>query len=135
MSEVEQQIVAPAPGDVVLVVEDDAFLRRMLTEKLHKEGLNVFEATNGTEAHESLNKQTPNIILLDLMMPGTDGFQLLREIKTDAKTKDIPVMVLSNLGEKEHIERAMSLGVVDYMIKAHFVLDEIVSKIKSILNK
>lgn len=135
MPEANQQNVSSSSGVLVLVVEDDAFLRRLLMEKLHKEGLNVLEATTGAEAHESLNKQIPNIILLDLMLPGTDGFQLLQEIKTDAKTKDIPVIVLSNLSEKEHVERALSLGAVDYMVKAHFVPDEIVAKVKKLLAK
>ncbi len=135
MPEIEQQNVSSSPGALVLVVEDDAFLRRLLMEKLHKDDLNAVEATNGAEAHESLKKQIPGLILLDLMMPGTDGFQLLQEIKADAKTKDIPVIVLSNLGEKEHIERAMALGAADYMVKAHFVLDEIVARVKTLLGK
>ena len=130
----EQQNSSPA-GPLILVVEDDAFLRRLLTEKLYKEGLNVAEAVDGAAARASLDEQTPSLILLDLMMPGTDGFQLLQEIKINAKTKDVPVMVLSNLGEKEHVERAMALGAADYMVKAHFVLDEIIAKIRKILGQ
>src|SRR3989338_3639522 len=135
MTEENQQVVSASSQPLVLVVEDDSFLRGLLIDKLHKEGLSVAEATTGAEAHEILNRQTPAIILLDLMLPGTDGFQLLQEIKTNPVTKDVPVIVLSNLGEKEHVERAMSLGAADYMVKAHFVPDEIMDRIKSVLDR
>lgn len=120
---------------VILIAEDDVFLRRLLIEKIGKSGFTVAEATNGTEVFDYLKTVTPDIILLDLMMPNTDGFEVLQKIKSLPATQNIPVLVLSNLGEKENIEKAMSLGATDYMIKAHFVPDEIVTKIQTILNK
>ena len=120
---------------IVLIVEDDAFLRRLLVEKMGKSGFTVAEATNGTEVFDYLKTTMPDVILLDLMMPDTDGFEVLQKIKASPTTQNTPVIVLSNLGEKENIEKAMSLGAVDYMVKAHFVPDEIVTKVQSILNK
>ena len=120
---------------IVLIVEDDVFLRRLLVEKMGKSGFTVAEATNGIEVFDYLKTATPDIVLLDLMMPDTDGFEVLQKIKASSTTENTPVIVLSNLGEKENIEKAMSLGAVDYMVKAHFVPDEIVAKVQSILNR
>lgn len=120
---------------IVMVVEDDPFLRKLLVEKFGGEGFTVAEATNGAEVWAYLKNQIPNIILLDLMMPDTDGFQVLEQLRAQPATKDVPVLVLSNLGGKENIDRAMSLGANDYAIKAHFVLDEIVAKVSQLMAK
>lgn len=122
-------------GRNVLVVEDDVFLRQLLTEKLKKEGFEVYEASGGEEALELIKKKLPMLVLLDLVMPGVDGFQVLQETRKDPITQNIPVIVLSNLGESSDIERAKKLGVDDYLIKAHFILEEIVEKISQVLAK
>ncbi|MDP3710384.1 MAG: response regulator [bacterium] len=120
---------------LVLVVEDDAFLRKLLVNKLKKDGFEVAEATSGKEALEFLKGKLPIIVLLDLVMPGIDGFQVLEEMRRNPETKELPVIVLSNLGEPEQMERTKRLGVDDYLVKAHFFLDEIQDKIDKVIAK
>lgn len=120
---------------IVLVVEDDSFLRKLLSDKLRHEGFELFEATNGQEALDFLKNNKPILMLLDLMMPGVDGFQVLESVRRDERIKDLPVIVLSNVGEKNMIERVQQLGADDYLIKAHFVLDEIIERITKVLGK
>ncbi len=120
-------------GDV-LVVEDDKFLRELLVRKLFGEGFNVESAIDATGAFEILSRWNPEIILLDLILPGEDGFSILEKIKKDKKLMDTPVIILSNLGQEEDITRAMSLGAEDFMIKANFTLDEIIEKVTKILD-
>ena len=120
---------------VVLVVEDDSFLRKLLCDKLRHEGFELHEATNGQEALDFLKNNQPILMLLDLMMPDVNGLQVLEAVRRDERIKDIPVIVLSNVGEKQTIERIQQLGADDYLIKAHFVLDEIIERITKVLGK
>lgn len=121
----------------VLLVEDDAFLREICSKKLTKEGYTVFEAVDGEQALVGVFEAKPDIILLDIILPAVDGFQILSQIKSseDEKIKNIPVIMLSNLGQEDDIKKAMDMGANDYLIKAHFTTEEIVGKIKKILNK
>lgn len=124
-------------GVKVLLVEDDAFLREICSKKLTKEGYTVFEAVDGEQALVGVFEAIPDIILLDIILPAVDGFQILSQIKSsaDEKIKNIPVIMLSNLGQEDDIKKAMDMGANDYLIKAHFTTEEIVGKIKKILNK
>lgn len=117
----------------VLIIEDDKFLRELLAQKLKKEGFPVMEAFNGEEGLEKLKSEKTDIIVLDLILPGMDGFTFLEEMRKDPKIKSIPVLVLSNLGAPEDIERAKALGARDYLVKAQVVPIEIVERIKSTL--
>lgn len=117
----------------ILLVEDDAFLIRIYATKLELEGFDVLQAKDGEAGLEAAQKELPDIILLDILMPKLDGFQVLEALKKDAKTKKIPVVLLSNLGQKDDVERGRALGATDYLIKAHFVPSETVQKIKHIL--
>jgi len=127
---------APLPRQgTILIVEDDEFLRRLLVDKFTKEGYAVETAENGEQALKQTKKNLPNLMLLDLLMPGMDGFQVLEAIRKDPATKALPVVVLSNLGEAEHMNRAKALEVEDYLIKAHLFLDEIVQKVDEIIKK
>ena len=119
----------------VLVVEDDKFLRDLLSLKLKKEGFKVSEAFDGEEGLVKAHSGSPSIIILDLIIPGQDGFAFLEEIKKDPNTASIPVIVLSNLGQREDIERAKALGAKDYMIKAQLTPIEVVERIKSALRE
>ncbi|MBI3442797.1 MAG: response regulator [Candidatus Sungbacteria bacterium] len=130
-----QTPVSDQKRGIILVVEDDSFLRTLLSGKLRHEGFELFEATDGRQALDFLKSNRPILILLDLMMPGVDGFQVLESVRRDTRTKDIPVIVLSNVGEKQMIERVQQLGADDYLIKAHFVLDEIIERITKVLKK
>ena len=117
----------------ILVVEDDKFLREMITRKLNKEEYEVLQAVDGEEGLEKMRQSKPDLILLDLIMPGVGGFEVLEEAKKDSEIKDIPIVILSNLGQKSEVERGLSLGAEDFMIKAHFTPKEIIKKVKEII--
>jgi DNA-binding response OmpR family regulator len=113
----------------ILIVEDDQFLHKILVMKIKQEGFDIVSAYDGEEALKKM-KETPDLILLDLILPQMSGFEFLGEIKLKDEFKKIPVVVLSNLGQEEDIERAKSLGAQDYLVKANFSIDEVVKKIK-----
>ena len=115
---------------ILLLVEDDFFLRSLMTKKLTLEGYEVIEAENGRIALNELEKNDIDLVLLDLIMPEVDGFEVLETISKNPELTKIPVIVLSNLGQKEKIDKAKSLGAKDYIIKAHFTPGEVVEKIK-----
>lgn len=118
----------------VLIAEDDRFLGIAYKAKFTKNGFDVQIATDGVEALNILQTFTPDAILLDLVMPNKDGFATLEEIRKQEKLKNIPVIVASNLGQKEDLDRAMSLGATDYIIKSDYSLDAIIEKITSHLS-
>lgn len=120
-------------GVKVLLVEDDSFLRDTCAKKLTKEGFSVFEILNGEQALKNLEKIEPDIILLDIILPAIDGFEVLKQIRSNKnkKIKQTPVIMLSNLGQEDDVKKALNLGANDYLIKAHFTTEEIVEKIKS----
>jgi DNA-binding response OmpR family regulator len=117
----------------ILIVEDDRFLRELIARKLKNEGYEVLEAIDGEEGLKKIKEEKPDLILLDLILPGIDGFEVLTKAKEDSDTAQIPVIILSNLGQREEIERGLKLGAIDYLIKAHFTPGEIIEKIKNIL--
>lgn len=119
----------------VLIVEDDTYLSDLISRKLKGEGFKTFSVIDGEGGLEILKEEEVDIILLDLLLPGMHGFEFLGLIKDNPKVKDIPVIILSNLGQKEDIERGLALGASDYLVKAGVTLDEIVEKINSISNK
>lgn len=117
----------------ILIVEDDKFLRELIVKKVGSQGYEVVVATDGEAGLKMAKEEKPNLILLDLILPAMDGFEVLRHIKEAEETKHIPVIILSNLGQKEDIDKGVKLGAKDYMIKAHFTPGEITTKIKEIL--
>ncbi|MDP2910267.1 MAG: response regulator [bacterium] len=117
----------------ILVVEDDKFLRELISQKLLKEGYDIVEAVDGEKGIENARKERPDLVLLDLILPGIDGFEVLAKLKADPKLSNIPVIILSNLGQKTDIEKGIEMGAVDYLIKAHFTPGEIIEKIKAII--
>ena len=119
----------------ILIIEDDKFLRELIMQKVKTEGYEVVGATDGEEGLKMAGEENPNLILLDLILPTMDGFEVLRKLKEQESTKNIPVIILSNLGQKEDIDKGMELGAKDYMIKAHFTPGEITEKIKSIVKE
>lgn len=118
----------------ILLVEDDSFLASVYATKFELEGFAVMHASDGEAGLKMAEKFEPNIILLDILMPKMDGFEMLHRLKMDEKLVDIPVIMLTNLGQKEDVERCLKEGAVDYLIKAHFVPGEAVKKVKKILN-
>jgi len=117
----------------ILIIEDDKFLRELIVQKLIKEGYETTEAIDGEEGTKKVNEERPDLVLLDLILPGIDGFEVLTRMKRDPALASVPVIILSNLGQKDDIERGLKLGVAGYLIKAHFTPGEIIEKIKSVL--
>ena len=119
----------------ILLVEDDTFLSGMYVSKLDMEGFETILASEGKQGLKLVKEEEPDLVLLDIILPKMDGFEILKEIKKDKKTKDIPVILLTNLGQKKDVDKAFELGAVDYLIKAHFMPSEVVDKIKKTLKK
>jgi len=119
----------------ILLVEDDKFLSTALDDKLTREGFTVIKALNGQEAITKIRSQQPDLILLDIIMPQKNGFEVLAEIKLDETFKHIPVIVLSNLGQEADIKKAQDLGAVDYIVKSDVEMKIVVEKIKAELAK
>lgn len=117
----------------VLVVEDDQFLRDLIVRKLKEEGIKTLQAIDGEEGLRLAREKKPELILLDLILPGMDGFEVLRQLKADSGASGVPVIILSNLGQQSDIDKGLSLGAKDYLIKAHFTPSEIVEKVKKAL--
>lgn len=123
-----------ADDKYVMVVEDDPFYLKIYKTKLAKENINAELANNGDEAIKVIReKGQPSLMLLDLIMPGKDGFETLAEIKGNPEMKDIPVIVLSNLSQEEDIKRIMDLGALDYLIKANTPIQEVINRLKAAL--
>ena len=117
----------------ILIVEDDKFLRNFLVLKLTKENYNIIEAVDGEEGIKKIKEEKLDLVLLDLILPGIDGFEVLSQMRSDPSLHPIPVIILSNLGQEEDIKKGFNIGANDYLIKADFTLREVVEKIKSIL--
>lgn len=116
----------------ILVVEDDKLLGKAICQTLDNAECQTFWARNAQEAFEALEVQDVSLIYLDLMLPGdTDGYEVLRQLKTNDRFKHIPVIILSNLGQLDEIERAMQLGATDYYVKANVDLKELVELTRS----
>ncbi len=119
----------------ILIIEDDEFLRGLISKKLLVEDFKISVAVDGGEAVKKIKEEKPDLILLDLILPVMDGFEVLAQIKKDSSINSIPVIILSNLGEKEDIDKGLELGAIDYLVKAQLTPEEIVAKIGSILEK
>jgi len=119
----------------ILIIEDEKTLRFILAQQLEEEGFEVLEAIDGEEGLQKLKENKVDLIILDLLLPGMDGFEVLSIIKKNPELSQIPVIILSNFGEKERIEKGLKLGVIDYIVKANFSLDEIVFRIKKVLSR
>lgn len=119
----------------ILIVEDEEILLTALSEELKQQGFQVVGAKDGVEGVEKANSEKPDLILLDLVMPRMDGISALKEIKAGATTKDIPVVILTNLSDYDKVSDALSLGAMDYLVKANYRLEELVSKLKTVLER
>jgi len=117
----------------ILYVEDQSRLRNMLAGLLEKNGFEVFTAADGELGLQILEEKNPDLAILDVVLPKKDGFEILENIRNKKETKDLPVVILTNLEEKYDIERALEYGVRAYLVKANYSLEEIVEKIKDIL--
>ena len=117
----------------ILLIEDDPFLSSLLGNRLKKEGFDLISVKSGNEAVKTLKKDAVDLVLLDLILPGKSGFEVLEDIKSDPQVAKTPVIIISNLGQDMDIEKAKELGVVDYLVKAKISIDDLVQKIKDFL--
>lgn len=117
----------------ILVVEDEQALQEAIKLKLQKEGINVVTASSGEDAVGYLKKEKPNLVWLDVLLPGMNGLEVLRKIREDFKMKDLPVVVISVSAGQEKIKQALSLGAADYIVKSGYNLIEIINKVKKYL--
>jgi DNA-binding response OmpR family regulator len=128
-----QEVSGDPTKKKILIVEDDSFLSEMYATKLELANFEVFIATNGKEALDKMKLNKPDLILLDLLMPQKDGFEVLKEKFVDLEIKEIPVIILTNLSQKEQIKKCYELGAKDFLIKAYFVPTEVIKKIRSLI--
>ena len=118
----------------ILIIEDEAAQAYALEAKLSVERFKVQTTTSG-KAGLSLTKKTkPDLVILDIVLPGIDGFEILKELKEDRETADIPVIIISQMGQKENIDQGMKLGAEDYLVKSEVNLDKIVARVKQLLH-
>lgn len=115
----------------ILIAEDEDILLNVLKDRFEAEGWEVATARDGVETMEAIKKSLPDLILLDLLMPKKDGFEVLKEVRSNPEYKNLPIIiVLSNLGSDEDIKKALALGANDYFVKTQHPMSEIVEKAK-----
>jgi DNA-binding response OmpR family regulator len=119
----------------ILLIDDDPFISDMYILKFREHGFEIETAKDGKEGLEKIKKYPPDLILLDIVMPAMDGFEVLQELKKEGTIPKAKVILLTNLGQKEDVEKGMKLGADDYIIKAHFTPSEVVEKVKQLLQK
>ena len=118
----------------ILIVDDDPLITEMYTLKLKEVGFTVEVATDGRVGLEKIKGGNYDAVLLDVVLPIMDGFEILQSLQREGKSPP-PVILLTNLGQKEDVDRGMALGAVDYVIKAHFTPTEVVAKIQAVLKR
>lgn len=124
--------MAEAKGKI-LIIEDDRYISKMYQLKLSLEGYEVVVAENGREGVDKVKEFQPNIILLDILMPELDGFEVLKIVKSEEASKNIPVLIMSNLGQEDHIQKGLELGASGYIVKSQFTPSKVVEQIKELL--
>jgi len=119
----------------ILLVEDDSFLIDIYTTKLKESGYSVEVASEGEEAIRKIKENNFDLVLLDIVLPHTDGWDVLRQIKSEPNFKKLKIIIISNLGQKEEVAKGFELGAEKYLIKAHYSPSEVVKEIKEVLGE
>lgn len=114
----------------ILIIEDEELLYNLLRKKLITEGYDVFVSEDGQKGLDSMRENIPDLVLLDIVMPNKDGFEVMEEMKKDENLKNIPVIIISNSGQPVEIDRAKNLGAKDWLVKTEFEPLEVVEKVK-----
>ena len=117
----------------ILLVEDDVFLIDIYSSKIKEAGFEVEVAEDGEAAIKKAKETKPDIVLLDLVLPKADGWEFLKEIKAIPELKDTKIIILSNLGQKDEIEKGLQMGADKYLVKAHYTPSEVIEEVKKIL--
>lgn len=118
----------------ILFIEDESALQKTLGESLRQEGFEIISALDGELGLNLAKTKNPDLILLDLILPKINGFEVLKQLKSLQETKDIPVIVLTNLEGVGEIDKVLELGATTYLVKAQYSLDEMIEKIKDFFN-
>ena len=119
----------------ILIIEDEKALLAVLSDKFKREGFVVFQATDGKAGLEVAVKQKPELIILDIIMPSMDGLQMLKKLREDKWGNSVKVLILSNLSDPDQLNVAREQGVVEYMVKSNWGLNDVVNKVKETLRK
>ena len=119
----------------ILIIEDDPFLSEMYDAKFTESGFETEIAIDGKQGLAKIKDIQPDLVLLDIVLPKMDGFELLKKLKEKEETKKIPIILLTNLGQKSEVEKGLALGADEYIIKAHFTPTAVVARVREILNK
>ena len=119
----------------ILIVEDETYLQKALLDNLSSKGYTADTAVNGEEALEKIKIKKPDLILLDLLMPKMDGFEVLRVLKANEQTEHIPVIVLTNVENSKDIAKTIELGATTYLVKVNYSLDDLMVKVQEALIK
>jgi len=117
----------------ILIIEDDRYISKMYQLKLSLDGFDVQVADNGRIGVDKVREFKPDIILTDILMPEMDGFEVIKMVKGEPETKDIPILIMSNLGQEDHIQKGLELGALGYIVKSQYTPSKVVEKIKEIL--
>ena len=120
---------------LLILVEDEKSIVGILKEEIKKSGINVEVALNGLIGMAKIKKDKPDLVLLDLILPNKSGLDILKEMRNDPELKDIPVIILSNLADDDHLKETISLGISDYLVKSNHELREVVSTVNKFINK
>ena len=119
----------------ILFIEDEAALQKTFGEILRQEGYEMVSALDGEIGLRLAEAEKPDLILLDLILPRMHGFDVLKELKTKEPTKNIPIIILTNLEKAEDIQKALELGATTYLVKANYALEEVIKKVKKVLKE
>lgn len=117
----------------ILLIDDDAFLAQIYSQKLESQGFDVSLAGSGEEGLKLAEREVPACILLDILLPGADGFEILEKFKSHPALGQVPIIMVSNLGQREDVEKARDLGAAGYLIKSHILPQDVVNKVKEVL--
>ncbi len=117
----------------ILLIEDDPFLIDIYTTKFKESGFSVETAADGEAAIRKAKEKKPDLMILDIVLPQIDGWEVLKRIKSNPEFKDLKVIILSNLGQKEEVKKGINLGATKYLIKAHYTPSQVVEEIKQVL--
>jgi len=123
----------PDAPKAIMIIEDDRFLSSLMKARLEKDGFAVIQAFDGEEAIALFKEKTPNLIILDLIMPKVTGFEVLQTISITPQLEKIPVVILSNLAQDSDIEKARQLGAKEYFVKVKVSIDDLVGRVKSLV--
>ena len=119
----------------ILFVEDESALQKSIGDVLEQKGYEVVSALDGEVGLRLAKSEKPDLVLLDLILPKVHGFEVLKQLKEDPATKEIPVIILTNLENMEDVNKALELGATTYLVKTHYALDEVIEKVKKALEE